>query len=106
EAAAAAAVRAAREVIPADVVRQRDVGLRVGAHPARGQLLSPGLGGAEVLDDLRAGVALPAAIQDAPGGESADVIGPPLPPHPALTAGLVELHHQDGLGEAEVQGDA
>src|SRR2546427_328883 len=85
----AGAVRAAREVVPAHVVGQRDVVRRVRAHPSRSQLLPPRLRGAEVLDDLRAGVALPAAIQDSPGGQPTDVIGPSLPPERPLAARLV-----------------
>src|SRR5258708_3895218 len=72
--------------------------------PACGRLAR--WGGSGVLDDLGAGVALAAAIQDAPGGQRADLVRPPLPPERPFAAGLVELHHQIGLGEPEVQGDA
>ena len=56
EAAVAAAVRGAREIVPADVIRQRDIVLRVRAEPSHCQLLPPNLGGTGVFDDLRAAV--------------------------------------------------
>src|SRR5216684_4126922 len=86
EAAGAAAVRAAPEVVPANVVRQRDVLLRVRADPSRGQLLPPGLGSTEMLDDLRARLALLATIEDPLGGQTADMIGVLGPPQGAFAA--------------------
>ena len=56
EATTAAAVRAARNVVAAHVLRQRDVFLRVRAHPFRSELQRPDFRRAEVFDDLRAGV--------------------------------------------------
>src|SRR5207247_7623737 len=106
EAAAAAAVRGAGDVVAADVVRQRDVVLRIGADPLGPELQRPDLGGAEVLDDLRARAGLVATIEDAARRQTARVVGERVPPLRPFAARLVELEHAVRLRPAEVQRDA
>src|SRR5436189_277736 len=64
------------------------------------------VGSAKVFDDLRAGVAGFAAIEDTLRRQTADVIGIHVPPKGTFTAGLVKLHHEVRLREAEVQADS
>src|SRR5882762_11191692 len=59
-----------------------------------------------MLDDLRAGVGLPAAVEDAARGQMTHAVGPLGPPLRALAAGLIELEHAVGLRPAEVERDA
>src|SRR5437667_6839215 len=106
EATTAAAVRAAREIVPADVLRQRDVVIRGRADPSRCQLLPPRLGSTKVFDDLRAAVAGFAAIEDTLRRQTAGVIGELVPPQGTFTARFVKLHHEVRLREAEVQADS
>src|SRR5712692_8068401 len=89
EATGSAAVRGARDVVPPHVFRQRYVLSGVGSHPLDPQLQRPDLRGAEMLDDLRAGTALSASIEDAPRGQMANMIFVPHPPLRAFAAGLV-----------------
>ena len=59
-----------------------------------------------MFDDLRAGVAGFAAIEDTLRRQTADVIGILVPPKGTFTASLVKLHHEVRLREAEVQADS
>ena len=83
EAAAAAAVRDAGEKVAAHRVRQRNVGLRVGAdeHERRAQV--PDLGAAERLHDLRARVRRAAAIEEARMSRARAARRSSLPTRPA-----------------------
>src|SRR5258708_8465263 len=101
-----AAVRGARDVISADIARQRDVVLGVGADPFRRQLQRPHFRRAEMFDDLGAGVGFPAPIENAARRQMADVVGPVGPPLRAFAAGLIELQHAVLLRPAEIQGYA
>ena len=102
----AATVVGAGDVITAHVLRQRQVGLRVGAHPFGRELESPDFGRAKVLHDLRAGLGGQAAAQDAGTRQPAHGVRVWQPPLRTLAAGLVELQHPIGLCPAEVQCDA
>src|SRR5262249_61833268 len=100
------AVGGAGDVVPTHVPGDGNVPLRIGAPPLDGQLQPPALGGAEVLDDLRARPAPAAAVEDAPPGQITDVVLVVRPPLRALAPGLVELEHAVRLRPAEVQGDS
>src|SRR5207302_3104329 len=106
EAAAAAAVRGARYIVSAHVLRQRDVFLRVRAHPFWRELELPDFGRAEVLDHLRAGTRFLAAVQDAALRPPAHLVLVLHPPLRAFAARLVELQHAVGLSPAEIERDA
>ena len=106
EAAHAAAVRGAADVVAAHVVGQRDVFLRIRAHPFGAELQAPDFGGAEMLDNFRAGLRRVAAVEDAARRQAARLVGIRHPPLRPFAAGLVELEHAVGLRPAEVERDA
>src|SRR5260370_1258026 len=96
----------ARNIVAAHTVRQRQVGVTGGAHPLGRELEAPYFRGPEMLDDLRAGAARVAAIEDAGGGKAADRIGRGSPPLRAFASGLIELEHAVRHGKAIVQRDS
>src|SRR5229473_3290338 len=103
KAAVAAAVLGAGDVIPPHVPGQRNVLLRIRADPFGTELESPDFGGTEMLDDLRAGVRLAAAIENAARWQPAHMVGISGPPLRALAARFVEFQHTVWHGEAEVE---
>src|SRR5258708_18594912 len=92
----------ARNIVAAHTVRQRQVGVTGGAHPLGRELEAPYFRGPEMLDDLRAGPARVAAIEDAGGGKAADRIGHRSPPFRAFASGLIEPEHDVPHGKAIV----
>src|SRR5207248_371714 len=106
EAASAAAVRRARNIVAAHDVWHRDVFIGRCADEARTQIEIPDLGRAEVLHDLRAGLAGGAAIQNPAGRQTTDRVGPRCPPQRAFTARFIHLQRAVRQSKASVQRDA
>ena len=106
EAARAAVVVGAGDVVAAHAVGQGQVGLGVGADPLGRQLERPHLGRAEMLNHLGAGARGGAAVKNAGRRMAAHRVGVRQPPLRAFAARLVQLQHAIRLGPAKVQRDA
>ena len=106
EAAVAAAVLRAADVIAAHIGGNGNVLVRRRADKGRRDLQAPELGRAEMFEDARAGVGRRAAVEDAGGRKSAQLVFGLRPGVRALVGRLVDLRDAVGRGEPVVQSDA
>ena len=99
-------MRRTRQVIPAHVLRQRDVFLGRSADPRHGHLQRKDFCAAKRFHNLRTGLGPLAAIQDTAVGQVPNLVGILAPPLRAFAAHLVQLEHAVGLPPTRIVGDA